>query len=108
MAADKLHEATERSPIVSLHTCRLLAFSDELRGVLKRRKVFKEAEQCFPALGGDAAPLKLLRHSFAPDLVQLVERDERVRALVGRNARGFEHAREHLPVVEADGEVRKS
>jgi hypothetical protein len=106
--ADELQQATERGLVVGgLRRLRALA-RDDLGRLVERREPVEEAQQREPRLFGDAARRQLLRHTLRADLVQLVERDERVRVPVLRDARRAQDARERLPVVEPEGEVREA
>jgi hypothetical protein len=56
----------------------------------------------------DAAPGKLFPHAFAPDFIQLIQRDERISMFVCLNARCVQHARQDLTMVETNREISES
>src|ERR1051325_6457414 len=76
-----------------------------LRGMLKRRHRLEKAQQLIGRFNGDPALGQLLCDAFAPDLVKLVQRDERIRLLLGSDARRFENTRERKAMVETNAEI---
>jgi len=79
-----------------------------VRVVLHRHRTPKESSERVDGRGRRPPLAQLGDDAVGADLVELVDRDEHARALLGREPEAVEHPVQHAPVVDADAAALES
>src|SRR5215471_20788836 len=99
MYPDEFHQPAQYVRIESRSRIVAVIHADQIDGLLSAGQPFEEAHQLHGRFIDNTALPQLTRYAFGPGLIHLIERDERIVMLIGRNARLIKQSVEHLPMI---------